>query len=142
MLVFSDAGSNAFAWMYRRFCVVVGLLISGCMLPGGGGSEQIVPDTVHAGSPAKFQLVMSVADINWIRGRFKDLKLFYRLAGDSVYREVHPARRFSVDHGREGYDFVIPPYPVGTRGTLEYRFTYRFDGHPNSVPGLKAVRVE
>jgi hypothetical protein len=112
------------------------------MVPGGGGSDQIVPDTIHAGSPATFRLVMSVADIKWIRWRFRDLRLFYRLASDSIYSEVEPARRFSVDHGREGYDFVIPPYRLGTRGTLDYYFTFRFDGHPNRAPGLKVVRVE
>lgn len=112
------------------------------MLPGGGGSEQIVPDVIHSGQPATFQLVMSAVDINWVSGRFRDLKLFYRLAGDSSYQQVAPSRRFKVEQNREGYDFIIPPYPSGTRGTLEFYFTYRFDGHPNSASGYKAVRVE
>lgn len=112
------------------------------MLPGGGGSDQIVPNSIHAGEPATFQLVMSAADIKWVRGRFKDLKLFYRLAGDPSYRQVEPSRRFDVEQSREGYDFVIPPYPVGTRGRLEFYFTFRFDGHPNTAPGYKTVRVE
>ena len=133
---------NRARYRWWRTSAALSLALSSCILPGGGGSEQIVPDVVHAGQPATFRLVLSAVDINWVTGRFRDLKLFYRLAGDSSCAQVQPSRRFAVDHGREGYDFTIPPFPSGTRGTLEFYFTFRFDGHPNTAQGYRTVRVE
>jgi hypothetical protein len=48
-----------------------------------------------------------------------------------------------MDAHHERYDFLIPPYPTGTRGQLEFYFRFSFDGEPPSeILGGRRVRVE
>lgn len=122
--------------------MTLSLGMASCILPGGGGSEQIVPQVILAGQPATFQLVVSAVDVPWVWGRYRNLNLFYRLVSDSSYRQTHPSRQYAVDRAREGFEFVVPPYPTGTRDSLEFYFTFRFDGHPNTARGYKRIPVE
>jgi hypothetical protein len=113
----------------------------GCIVPGGGGSQQTLPEVIRAGEPAVIQYDLMAHDLPWSRGRFRDVTLFYRLVGDSVYRSVRPSSRKRVDRAREAYEFRIPAYPSGTEGEVELYFTNTFDGHPNRTPGWKKIPV-
>lgn len=118
---------------------------------GGGGSEQYPPATVQSGQPAIVKYIVSVwGQGGAIAGRYRDITLHYRLTGDADYREVaaRPAplpdnyRKATTERNQwEAYEFVIPPYPVGQGGTIEYYVTSKLDGHANKQAGLKTITV-
>jgi hypothetical protein len=118
------------------------LLLGGCVIPGGGGSQQTVPDTIRVGEAALIRFELTANDIRWAPGRFRDVKLLYRLVGDSTYRSLQPSNRRLVEAAKEAYEFVIPPFAAGTAGQLEYYFTLTFDGHQNEIQGYKKIPVE
>jgi hypothetical protein len=82
-----------------------------------------------------------------IKGRYKDVKLYYRLVGEPDYRVLKPDKRIAEpEKAREGheselYEFVIPPYPKGTSGEIEYYFEFVFDGRPNKVDRVKRIAL-
>lgn len=124
------------------------LLSPGCNPAGGGGSDQIVPDSVKAGEPAAIVLVLSVWGSGGpIKGRYKDLLMNYRLTGEEHYKSVQPEpaavpyKEFDKDKF-EAYRFTIPAYPAGTKGEIEFNFDVKFDGHKNNIVGVKKIRVE
>ena len=136
---------------------VVGLFLLLAVAPlqafeiGGGGSIQEPPATVQAGQPATVNYIVNV----WgqggpIAGRYRDITLHYRLTGETDYRAVaaQPAplpenyRKATTERNQwEAYEFVIPPYPVGQGGTIEYYVTSKLDGHANKQAGLKTIAV-
>lgn len=111
------------------------------MIPGGGGINQTVPDSVRAGEAAIVRLDMAVTDVGWIWGRYKDLTLHYRLVGDSAYRSVAPSRRIHVDRSHEAYELAIPAYPPTTCGAIEINFSVKLDGQLNQFAGYRKIRV-
>lgn len=115
--------------------------LTGCIIPGGGGIGQTVPDSVRAGEAAIVRLDMAVTDVAWIRGRYRDLTLHYRLVGDSAYWSVEPSRRIPVDRAHEAYELTIPPYPPATRGAIEFYVSVNFDGHPSQFEGYRKIRI-
>lgn len=125
-----------------RCGAVLGLVAIGCMVPGGGGTVQSFPDTVHVGQPATFRIDLTAVDIKWAWGRFRDLKLFYRMVGDTSFRSVPPSRRMHISRASEAYEFVVPPLAHEKRGMLEFYFTFAFDGVPNRIPGSHPIPVE
>ncbi len=147
--------------MRRIACFVfaVGLLLAALLGAGrlqafeigGGGSEQYPPANVQAGQPATIQYIVSV----WgqggpIAGRYRDITLHYRLAGAADYQTVaaQPAplpenyQKATTERNQwEAYTFVIPPYPAGQSGVIEYYITSQLDGHDNRQVGLKTIAV-
>jgi len=99
---------------------------------------------IAAGKPATMRLVLSVfGSGGGVRGRYKDVALHYRLVGDSTFRRAVTPPPRPIDRKRESYDFVIPPFPQGTRGELEYFFVAHLDGHQGpAIEGIKKIRVE
>jgi hypothetical protein len=120
---------------------VIALSATGCMIPGGGGVNQTIPDSVRAGEAATVRLDMFVTDVKFIWGRYRDLALRYRLVGDSAFQSITPSRRIHVDRGREAYEFTIPPYPARTCGSIELSVSMKFDGHPSQFDGYRKIRV-
>lgn len=129
---------------WRTQVAVIALLISGCITPGGGAAEQVVPDVITAGQPATLQLKLSIFEANArVKGRFKDVALRYRLVGDSTFRVAQTPQPRQIARNVETYDFILPPFPPGTRGKMEFFFTAHLDGHPSpAIEGIKQVRVQ
>lgn len=118
------------------------LLGAACQLtPGGGGSEQAAPDEVKAGEPAVIQLTLSVWGAGGaIRGRYTDISLHYRLAGEGDFEPLRP-KLISQEEKREVYEFTIPAYPAGTVGEIEYYLELKLDGHHSRINGMKRIKV-
>lgn len=118
------------------------LLGAACQLtPGGGGSVQAAPDAVKAGEPAVVRLTLSVWGAGGaIKGRYTDISLHYRLAGDEGSETLRP-KFVSREEKREVYEFTIPAYPKGTVGEIEYYFELKLDGHHSRVNGMKKIKV-
>ncbi len=120
---------------------LVGVLATSCS-PGGGGSTQLAPDRITAGNPAVIKLELSVWGSGGnIKGRYTGIKTFYRLVGTQGYSAVD-AKRTSQDATHEAYEFVIPPYSVGTSGEIEYYFELKLDGQPSRIDGIRRIRIE
>ncbi|HEU4452658.1 MAG TPA: hypothetical protein VFR81_06335 [Longimicrobium sp.] len=116
------------------------LLAWGCG-PGGGGTIQVAPETVRAGEAAMVQLELSVWGAGGdVRGRYTELAAFYRLVGEPAFREVTPTL-VSGDERSERYRIVIPPYPRGTRGEIEYYIDVKLDGHASRIEGIRRIAV-
>ena len=139
------------------WCVVAGFAARACVnacwagLAGGGGSNHTAPDTVRAGEPATLQLDLFVTGNGArVAGQYTQIALYYRLLprapgapADLTFRRAPEPRRVSVDERHETYTFTIPPYPAGTRGTIDYYFTALIKGGtPDPIPGMKPIRVE
>ena len=142
-------------------CVgIVGLLIVllfgslyflGKNLAGGGGSEQYAPDTVGTGEPAVVKFYVSA----WggggpIKGRYTGISLHYKLVGENTYKAVQPQpvalpdnyqKVVSKTNQWEAYEFLIPPYPKGTTGEIEYYIDLTFDGYPSRQDGIKKIKL-
>jgi len=123
------------------------LLSSGCDIAGGGGSDQIVPDSVKAGEPAVIVIVLSVwGSGGSIKGRYRDLVLSYRLTGESEFKTIQPEsipvpyKEFDKDKF-EAYRFTLPPYPKGMKGEIEFYFEVKFDGQKNHIKGIKKISI-
>ena len=82
-------------------------------------------------------------DGGWsVAGRYRDVRLRYRLVGAPEFRTAGPARRIPIDRKHERYEFTIPPYPHGTRGEIELAFSLTLDEERNEFPGYKQIRIE
>jgi hypothetical protein len=76
--------------------VLIGSL-SGCICPGSGNGEPIVPGSALVGSPIEVKLRAFVTDHHpWtgcyqpVNGRFKDVRIRYRLVGESEWQAREP----------------------------------------------------
>jgi len=118
------------------------LLGASCQFtPGGGGSDQVVPDIIKAGEPAVIKLDLSVwGSGGAIKGRYTDISLHYRLVGEDSYKTLLP-KLISQGEKREVYEFTLPAYPKGTDGEIEYYFELKLDGHPSRVDGMKKIKI-
>ena len=131
--------------LLRKVGVLTGLLglllISSCTMgAGGGGSTQIAPDSVKAGEAVVIRLQLSVWGAGGpIKGRYTDIQLSYRLVGENGYTTVLP-KPVSADQRHEIYEFMIPPYPQGTRGEIEFHFELKLDGQTSRIEGLKKIK--
>lgn len=131
--------------------VLSALLFSGCICPGSGGSQQLAPNTAKAGEPISIKLRFLVTDHNPamlgllcnhpIPGRFKDVRLYYRLVGETDWHPLEPSKHIPQDEKIEIYEFVIPPYLEGTSGEIEWYYEYVFDGRPGKHPGANRIRL-
>lgn len=118
---------------------------------GGGGSEQIAPDTVQAGEPADVTLIVTATGGGGkIQGRFTNLSLHYRLVGENTYKSIQPQSSALPDNFKtvqsktfqsEAYKFIIPPYPKGTTGEIEYYTEMTFDGYQSRQDGVKKIKI-
>lgn len=139
------------------FCHVMlalGLLLTlptAAFKAGGGGSEQFPPATATAGTPITVGFIVNVwGDEGPIQGRFTDMVLHYKLAGETAYQTVAPVaaalpekyRQATTKHNQwQAYEFVIPPYPAGTHGAITYYITLKLDGHASQQAGLKTIKL-
>ena len=130
-------------------CCLSLLLLLSCG-PGAGASDQIVPDTVKAGEPSVVTIVFSVwGSGGAIKGRYKDIFFYYRLAGESSYKKLQPELvklppEYDYPDNRdthEAYQVTIPPYPKGTTGYIEFYYEKTFDDYHSRTNGLKRIRV-
>ncbi len=118
---------------------------------GGGGSEEIAPDTVQAGEPADITIIVTATGGGGkIQGRFTDLSLHYRLVGENTYKSIQPQSIVLPDNFKtvqsktfqsEAYKFTIPPYPKGTTGEIEYYTEMTFDGYQSHQDGVKKIKI-
>ncbi len=119
---------------------------------GGGGVNHIIPDSVMAGEPAIFSVVLTTWGGGAIAGRYTNISLGYRLVGEDTYTTLQPkhavlpknyqeAMTRNRTNQYEAYDFTLPPYPLGTTGEIEYYLDTTLDGHLNHQEGIKKVRV-
>src|SRR5205823_11487079 len=99
--------------------------LSGAFQPGGGGSTQVATDSVIAGIPCTVRLELSVWGAGGdIKGRYTDIALFYRLAGDSDYKMVSP-QPVSHSEKQEVYNVTIPPFSDETHKEIEYYIEFK-----------------
>jgi hypothetical protein len=121
-------------------------------IAGGGGSEHIVPDSAKNGEP----IVIGLRVNTWgaggkIEGRYTNISLAYRLVGENEYQLLQPrpgilpSNYTNPDLPKtlqyEAYEFIIPPYPKGTIGEIEYYIDMTFDGYPSHTEGIKKIRL-
>ena len=118
------------------------LLASGCPgQAGGGGCTQDAPDSVRAGEPAVIELECAVwGSHSGVKGRFSNVVVSYRLVGEGEYRPLSP-RVVSQEKNREVYEAVIPAYPKGTRGEIEYYIDLKLDNQTTRINGYKKIRI-
>lgn len=128
-----------------------GLYLFGKNLAGGGGSEQYAPDTIKTGEVAVVKLYVSA----WggggaIKGRYTNISLHYKLVGKNTYKNVQPQSVVLPDNYQkvvsktnqwEAYEFLIPPYPNGTTGEIEYYIDLTFDGYSSRQEGIKRIKL-
>lgn len=128
--------------MPARLVLLLSLLVAAACTPaGGGGSTQVAPDAVGAGEPIVIGLELSVWGAGGeIEGRYSDILLFYRMAGEREYRTARP-ELVSRGATRESYQVVIPAVPAGSRGEIEYYIELKLDGQPSRLEGTKKIRV-
>ena len=121
-------------------------------LTGGGGSEQITPDTTKSGQSNIIKFIVNA----WggggpIKGRFTDIALHYRLVGQTNYEIIQPKlialpenfqKAVTKTLQYEAYEFIIPPYPQGTTGSIEYYIELKFDGYFSKTEGIKKIKIE
>ncbi len=118
---------------------------------GGGGSHHYAPETVLAGESADVTLIVTATGGGGkIQGRFTNISLHFRLAGENAYRPLRPQPVILPDNFKtvqsktfqsEAYTFTIPPYPKGTTGEIEYYTEMIFDGHLSRKDGLIKIKI-
>jgi hypothetical protein len=102
----------------------------------------VAPDSVKAGEPAVVRVELAVWGAGGpVRGRYTGILAHYRLVGERAYALLRPARAGGGDDHHENYEFVIPPYPPGTRGEIEYYLEMKLDGHPGRIEGIHRITV-
>lgn len=137
--------------------IVIGCLLwggfywFGSNLAGGGASEQIAPDTIQTGESTDITFVVTATGGGGkIGGRFKDISLHYKLAGETIYKNIQPQQidlpdNFETAQSKtfqsEAYKFTIPPYPKGTTGEIEYYIEMTFDGYKSHQDGVKKIKI-
>lgn len=127
------------AFLFLLFAV--SLMCTSCFRPGGGGSDQLVPDSIESGKPSSLKLELSVwGSGGSIKGRYTDLLLHYRCVGQEEYQTAPPQLASSTTN-TEVYVFTIPAFPAGTKGSLEFYFDVKLNGVPNHIPGMKKVPI-
>ncbi len=108
---------------------------------GGFSINFNAPDTVVAGEPVGIQIEVSKPGSRRdIEGRYTNVILHYRLVGEPAYKSV-PAVLKSQNQEQQVYEFIIPPYPVGTSGEIEYYIERTLDGEPGSVKPEKRITL-
>ena len=108
---------------------------------GGGASIQTAPDIVKAGDPVVIKLEVSVPGSKQnINGRYADIFLYYQTTGQDTIGQLKP-KLISQTKDKEIYEFIIPPYPAGTRGEITYMIELKLDGHTNSTEGYKKIKL-
>ena len=111
------------------------------MMPGAGATYQDAPDQVAAGGTAQLSLRLAV----WGAGgpasaRYRDVMLQTH-SGDEAQWRAWPPQRVVTDHALgQSFHFELP-VPNSPDGWIDYRFTFVFDGRPNTVDGLKRIRI-
>lgn len=118
---------------------------------GGGGQQLNVPDVITAGEPTDIQLIVTATGGGGpIQGRYTEMFFHYRLVGESEYRTLRPEsillpENFKAVQSKtfqsEAYQYVIPSFPVGTIGEVEYYSELTFDGYPSRQEGLKRIQI-
>jgi hypothetical protein len=117
-----------------------------------GGSDQIAPDTARAGEPTVITFIVETAGsaCEPIKGRFTEISLHYRLAGQDGYAALAPTPAPLPENYRraasgamqfEAYSFTVPPYADGTKGAIEYYIDAKFDGYASQAKGLKTIKI-
>lgn len=111
------------------------------MMPGAGAAYLDAPDQVIAGGQAQLTLRLAV----WGAGgpasaRYRDVLLQTRGDDEAQWRAWPPQR--VVFDPATGLSFHFEtPVPNSPGGWIDYRYTFVFDGRPNTVDGLKRVRI-
>lgn len=127
-----------------------GLYWFGSNLAGGGGISEIAPDTVQTGQPATVKLELSVrGGEGRVMGRYTDIVFYYRKVGETNYKSltatpvpiVYTGEQQKFNGKYESYSFIIPPYPKGTTGEIEYYYDMKLDGQLNHTVGLKKIKI-
>lgn len=113
--------------------------VSACVEIGAGSSRPMAPDTAKAGEPILITLQLLVrGQGGHIKGRHTNIKLLS--PGGGVPLSGASAAAVSSRRGKsEFHVFVIPPFPKGASGEIEFYFELLFDGHPNKIPGTKRI---
>ena len=120
---------------------------SGCT---GGGFYHLPPKTLEFGRESQLEFRMICRGYQGsIQKRYKSEKVWFRLRGDRNYQSASTQREL-VDEA-DGTQLVItatiPAIPPSEGDTLEYYFTYSFDGvdesfgtedSPKTVPIVSA----
>jgi len=118
------------------------LCMTSCVLtPGGGGSTQSVRDSVKDGEAIVIKLELTVWGSGGIKDRYKDVVASYRRVGETGYETV-AAKLLSQSDKSEMYEFIIPAFPNGTGGEVEYFIEMKMDGQLNHIQGIKKVRID
>jgi hypothetical protein len=133
-----------------KTAAILSAFLVGCCLGPEGGTDQIrVPDTAKAGEPIVVESRAVVVDppMNFcggpIKGRFKDMRLYYRLVGETDWHPLESDTHVAIvaiDDARELYQFIIPPLSA-SGGEIEYYYEFVFDGRPNRVDGVKRIAL-
>jgi hypothetical protein len=74
--------------------------------------------------------------------RWKNLRLHYRLVGETDYKPIQPSQHHIKNDKLALWVFVIPPYPPGTSGEIEFIVEYQMDETPGRVEGRKKIKLE
>ena len=120
-------------------------LFGGCICPGRSGYHLMVRGTAKAGEPTEVRLRVFITERPWpvfsgmcgapVSGRYRNVRLYYRLAGEIDWKVLEPSAVIpGQDKWEEYHEFVIPPYPKGTSGEIEVGFAFEFGGRQVETP--------
>jgi hypothetical protein len=122
-------------------------------LGGGGGVDHLLPSTATTTLPTRITLVLGTwGGGNAISGRYKNTALYYHLGGESTYmlavggpvnlpKNYQEAMARDKENQYEAMTFIIPAYPKGTEGEIEYYVDTTLDGHLNHMVGIKKIKL-
>jgi hypothetical protein len=100
----------------------------------------MVPDTAKAGEPILIILQLLVwGGRREYQGTAHQHQAILSPGGGGPLSGASPAAVSSRRGKSEFHVFVIPPFPKGASGEIEFYFELLFDGHPNKIPGTKRI---
>jgi hypothetical protein len=109
-----------------------------------GGTSGIAylqpPESAKAGEWIAIKFDVSSRTGN-VKDRFTDISLRYRLRGQSDFKVVRPTLVSSTTR-MESYVFMIPPYPDGTKGKVEYTLEFKLDGLVNHQEIFRPTTIQ
>lgn len=131
-----------FAQRSLIFSVALGAaLLTAC--PGGGGSGHVAPDRVVSGQETPLDVDFYVWGHGWgaLESRFTELECHYRAGQEGAFHTL----AMNVERVTEEKlvaRCVLPPFSTADE-SVEYRFSYQLDKHPNgraaeTVPIIEA----
>lgn len=117
-------------------------LLPSCFKPGGGGAIHKPPVSIPRGAVTTLELELSSVHPGVPMDRqMTKITCHYRLTGAPTFIAL-PMASTIVDKTHLIARAQLPAFPNDVNGSVEYYFTFDFDGHPNDYETAAApIRV-